>query len=212
MARAVQGALTGSGQNLGLFEYYGTDLADLTTYYKNVGQTEPFKTHLISTDGTSTSCLESSGCDDGEQTLDMTQAMGMAPGMTMLYMYVGSTDTAIISAMVATTDAPLSKQIGCSWGWTDSNQSTDETYWKQMATQGQNFFAASGDDQTWCSSSSKACYPFPADDDYVVAVGGTDLTTSSAAGPWASETAWTDSGGGIDPSKMRFPPGSNSRA
>ena len=32
-------ALTGSGQNLGLFEYDGTDLADLTTYYKNVGQT-----------------------------------------------------------------------------------------------------------------------------------------------------------------------------
>src|SRR5271163_485696 len=32
-------ALTGAGQNLGLFEYLGTDLADLTTYYKNVGQT-----------------------------------------------------------------------------------------------------------------------------------------------------------------------------
>ncbi len=32
-------ALTGAGQNLGLFEYYGTDLADLTTYYKNVKQT-----------------------------------------------------------------------------------------------------------------------------------------------------------------------------
>ena len=32
-------ALTGAGQNLGLFEYEGTDLADLTTYFKNVGQT-----------------------------------------------------------------------------------------------------------------------------------------------------------------------------
>src|SRR3984957_16392458 len=32
-------ALTGAGQNLGLLEYYGTDLADLTTYFKNVGQT-----------------------------------------------------------------------------------------------------------------------------------------------------------------------------
>ncbi|MGA9527974.1 MAG: Ig-like domain repeat protein [Terriglobales bacterium] len=198
-------ALTGSGQNVGLFEYYGTDLADLTTYYKNVNQTEPFTPTIISTDGTSTSCVESSGCDDGEQTLDMTQAMGMAPGMKMLYMYVGSTDTAIISAMVATTDAPLSMQIGCSWGWGDTNKSTDETYWQQMAAQGQNFFAASGDDQTWCSSTSKACYPFPADDDYVVAVGGTDLTTSSAGGPWASETSWTDSGGGIDPLKFAIP-------
>ena len=33
------GSLTGAGQNLGLFEYVGTDLADLNTYYNNVGQT-----------------------------------------------------------------------------------------------------------------------------------------------------------------------------
>jgi subtilase family serine protease len=36
-------------------------------------------------------------------------------------------------------------------------------------------------------------------------VGGTDLTTSSAAGPWASETAWSDSGGGISPDKIAIP-------
>src|ERR1035441_5680216 len=33
------GTLTGAGQNLGLLEYVGTDLDDLTTYFKNVGQT-----------------------------------------------------------------------------------------------------------------------------------------------------------------------------
>src|SRR5580700_7712099 len=72
-------ALTGTGQNIALFEFAGTDLADLSTYYKNVGQTEPYTPTLISTGGYSTSCTESSGCDDTEQTLDMTQAMGMAP-------------------------------------------------------------------------------------------------------------------------------------
>ncbi len=50
-------ALTGAGQNLGLFEYYGTDLADLTTYYKNIGQTNKVPVTLISADGTSTSCV-----------------------------------------------------------------------------------------------------------------------------------------------------------
>src|ERR1700691_1007698 len=44
-------ALTGAGQNLGLFEYLGTDLADLTTYYKNVGQTNNVPITLLSTDG-----------------------------------------------------------------------------------------------------------------------------------------------------------------
>jgi kumamolisin len=92
-------ALTGAGQNLGLFEYEGTDLADLTTYFKNVGQTNNVPVTLLSTDGTSTACTASSGCDDTEQTLDMTQAIGMAPGLASLVVYVGSIDTAIISAM-----------------------------------------------------------------------------------------------------------------
>jgi kumamolisin len=206
-------ALTGTGQNLALFEYAGTDLADLTTYYKNVGQTEPYTPTLISTGGYSTSCVDSgsSACDDTEQTLDMTQAMGMAPGSTMLYMYVcgsvkanGSgtiSDTACISAMVTTTDAPLSKQISCSWGWTPADPSTLDPYFEQMASQGQNFFAASGDDSAW-SSSNEA---WPADDANIVSVGGTDLTTSSAAGPWKSETAWADSGGGISPDSIPIP-------
>src|ERR1700727_2634062 len=33
------GSLTGAGQNLGLFEFEGSDLADLGTYFKNVAQT-----------------------------------------------------------------------------------------------------------------------------------------------------------------------------
>jgi kumamolisin len=195
------GTLTGAGQNLGLFEYLGTDLADLTTYYKNIGQTLPITPVLLSTDGTSTACLYSgkSKCDDGEQNLDMTQALGMAPGLASLTMYIGSLDTAIISAM--TTHSPLPTTIGCSWGWTPADPSTLDPYFEKMAAQGQNFFAASGDSSTW-SSRNEA---WPADDAYVVSVGGTDLVTSSAAGPWKSETAWVDSGGGISPDKIAIP-------
>ena len=194
-------ALTGAGQNLGLFEFLGTDLADLTTYYKNVGQTNSVPITLLSTDGTSTSCVHSragGNCDDTEQTLDMTQALGMAPGLASLVMYIGSTDTAIISAM--TSHSPLPTTIGCSWGWTPADPSTLDPFFQRMAAQGQNFFAASGDSSTW-SRNNEA---WPADDANVVSVGGTDLTTSSAGGPWATETAWVDSGGGISPSPERI--------
>ena len=194
-------ALTGAGQNLGLFEYEGTDLADLNTYYKNVGQTLAITPVLLSTDGTSTSCLNSSGCDDTEQTLDMTQALGMAPGLSSLVVYIGSTDTAIISAM--TTHSPLPATIGCSWGWTPADPTTLDPYFEKMASQGQNFFAASGDNSTWKATGNAAAWP--ADDANVVSVGGTDLTTSKAAGPWASETAWVDSGGGISPDGIAIP-------
>jgi len=192
-------ALTGAGQNLGLLEYVGTDLADLTTYFKNVGQTNNVPITLLSTDGTSTSCVHTragGNCDDTEQTLDMTQAIGMAPGLSSLVVYVGSTDTAIIAAM--TTHNPLPTTIGCSWGWTPADPNTLDPYFEKMAAQGQTFFAASGDSSTW----SKSNEAWPADDAYVVSVGGTDLITSGAAGPWASETAWVDSGGGISPDNI----------
>ena len=192
-------ALTGSGQNLGLFEYLGTDTADLTTYYKNVKQTESVPVTILSTDGTSTSCTARSGCDDTEQTLDMTQALGMAPGLSSLVMYVGSSDTAIISSM--TTHSPLPTTIGCSWGWTPADPSTLDPYFEKMSAQGQNFFAASGDSSTW----SKRNEAWPADDANIVSVGGTDLTTTRAAGPWKSETAWADSGGGISPDNIPIP-------
>jgi len=191
-------ALTGAGQSVGLLEYYGTNLADLTTYYNNVHQTNSVPVTLLSTDGTSTAC-SSPSCDDTEQTLDMTQALGMAPGLSSLVVYVGSTDTAIISAM--TTHNPLPTAIGCSWGWTPADPSTLDPYFQKMAAQGQNFFAASGDASTW-SSRNEA---WPADDAYVVSVGGTDLTTTSAGGPWNSETAWVDSGGGISPDHIAIP-------
>jgi subtilase family serine protease len=195
-------ALSGAGQNLGLLEYAGTDLSDLNTYFANVGQTNKVSITLLSTDGTSTSCVYDAAdgyCDDTEQTLDMTQAIGMAPGLSSLVMYIGSTDTAIISAM--TTHSPLPTTVGCSWGWTPADPSTLDPYFEKMAAQGQNFFAASGDDSTW--SSRKEAWP--ADDANIVSVGGTDLTTASAAGPWASETAWSDSGGGISPDGIAIP-------
>ncbi|MGA8815081.1 MAG: S53 family serine peptidase [Candidatus Sulfotelmatobacter sp.] len=193
------GTLTGSGQSLGLLEYYGTDLADLNTYFKNAGQTNNVPITLKSTDGTSTSCLASQDCDDTEQTLDMTQALGMAPGLSSLVMYVGSTDSAIFNAMA--TASPLNAQLSSSWTWYPADPSTDSPYFEEFAAQGQNLFQAAGDSGKWGSSSEI----YPADDVYVTSVGGTDLETSGAGGPWSSETAWVDGGGGISPDKFAIP-------
>jgi kumamolisin len=191
-------ALTGSGQSLGLFEFAGTDLADLDTYYTNAGQTNNVPITLLSTDGTSTSCTYP-GCDDTEQTIDMTQALGMAPGLASLVMYIGSTDAAIFNAMA--TASPLNAQLSCSWEWLPADPSTDDPYFEEFAAQGQNLFQAAGDGGRWTSSNEF----FPMDDVYLTSVGGTDLETSGPAGPWTSETAWVDGGGGISPEKFAIP-------
>jgi subtilase family serine protease len=193
------GTLTGSGQSLGLLEFVGTDLADLNTYYKNVGQTNKVPITLLSTDGTPTSCTAIQGCDDTEQTLDMTQALGMAPGLTKLVMYIGSSDPAIFNAMA--TASPLNAQLSSSWTWFPADPATDNPFFQAFAAQGQNLFQASGDSGAWNSTSEI----FPADDALVTTVGGTDLQTSSAGGPWSSETAWVDGGGGLSPDKFSIP-------
>ena len=189
-------ALTGSGQSLGLLEYYGVDLADLNTYYTNVGQTNNVPITLLSTDGSSTSCVYPS-CDDTEQTLDLTQALGMAPGLSSLVVYVGGTDSAIFNAMA--TASPLNAQLSSSWIWSPADPSKDNPYFEEFAAQGQNLFQASGDSSAW------DYYTYPADDVYLTSVGGTDLQTGSAGGSWSSETAWADGGGGISPNRFAIP-------
>jgi len=153
---------------------------------------------LVSTDGTPASCSYPD-CDDTEQTIDMTQALGMAPGLASLVMYVGSSDAAIFNAM-ATAD-PLNAQLSSSWGFDPPDPSTDDPYFQEFAAQGQNLFQASGDSGKWSPSNSF----WPQDDAYLTSVGGTDLETTGPAGPWSSESAWVDGGGGISQNKVLIP-------
>ena len=187
-------ALTGKGQNIGLLEFAGFDIADVNTYYKNAKQKRTAAVKGISTDGTSLQCLYSDGCDDTEQTLDITQSLGMAPGVTIVYLYVGSSDTAILGSM--SSHKPLPLQLSASWNWS-SSPATDDPYFKRMAAQGQSFFKGAGDDGFWGNANCSGEYP--RDDAYITSVGGTDLSTKGPGKGWASETGWSDGGGGYCP-------------
>jgi len=193
-------ALTGKGQNIGLLEYAGFDIADVNTYYTNAKQKRTAAVKGISTDGTSINCVYP-GCDDTEQTLDITQALGMAPGVKTVYIYVGSSDTAILGAM--STDKPLPLNLSASWLWGPPDPSTDNPYFQKMASQGQSYFNAAGDWGAWPGSQNVW---WPSDSAYVISVGGTDLTTKGAGKGWASEIGWSPySGGGISPTPVPIP-------
>ena len=191
-------ALTGTGQNIGLLEYAGFDIADVNTYYTNAGQTRTANVTGISTDGTSINCVYPA-CDDTEQTLDITQALGMAPGVTTLYVYVGSSDTALLGGM--SSDTPLPLNLSSSWSWKPADPLTDDPYFQKMAAQGQSFFQAAGDSGKWAAGQ----YVYPNEDANVICVGGTDLTTTGPGGSWSSETVWIDGGGGISPDHIAIP-------
>jgi subtilase family serine protease len=198
-------SLTGKGQNIGLLEFAGYDMQDLNTYYTDAKQKRTAAIKGISTDGTPLKCLHSNNCDDTEQILDMTQSLGMAPGVTAVYVYVGSTDTAILGSM--TSHKPLPLQLSSSWGWTPADPKTDDPYFKKMAAQGQSFFKGGSDLGSW--QDYYECWP--CDSPYVITVGGTDLTTKGPGKGWASETVWCYQigdgcgGGGYSPNLFAIP-------
>ncbi len=202
------GSLTGSGQSIGILSFDGYKTSDVSLYYSSTGMSSSVPINNVLVNGYSGACvsfnsdgtINSSVCDDGEQILDIVNAIGMAPGISQILFYEGdpsdaSADTKILNKMV--TDN-LAKVLSCSWGW-GANQATDDSIFQQMAAQGQSFLSASGDSGAWgVGSSSTVNAQYPSQSQYVIQVGGTDLTTNGAGGAWASETAWGNSGGGWD--------------
>jgi subtilase family serine protease len=182
-------ALTGEGQNIGLLEFLGFDIADVNTYYTNAKQKRTAKVIGVSTDGSSINCLASDGCDDTEQTIDITQALGMAPGVTAVYLYVSNnSDSAMPSSMSSRKPLPLN--LSSSWSWTPVDPKTDNPFFMKMAAQGQSFFQAAGDSAAWKAGQ----FVWPEESPLVICVGGSDLTTKGAGKAWASETVWVDGG------------------
>jgi subtilase family serine protease len=188
------GSLKGTGQSVGLFEFAGYELSDVQLFFKNVKQTLTVPVKGVSLNGVSLNCPPSS-CDDSEQALDIEMAISMAPGLKQLVVYVGNSDVSIFNRMAVDN---TSKQLSCSWGWSDNESSLDPIF-KEMATQGQSVFVATGDN----GSGTPADVVWPADDPLITAVGGTDLTTTGPGGAWKSETGWNGSAG--MPSKNKVP-------
>jgi subtilase family serine protease len=190
------GPLNGAGQTVAIFSLRGFEISDIDLYFSSIGQTLNVPVVGISVNGASLTCPPST-CNDGEQSLDIEQAISMAPGLKQLSFYVGKSNVSVFNQMAADNKA---KTISCSWGWADNEKSLDPIF-EEMATQGQTVFVATGDN----GSSTPANVVWPADDPYVIAVGGTVLVTSRAGGPWKSETGWINSAGMPSPNGVPIP-------
>jgi len=196
--------LDGNGQTVGLLEFDGYYLSDVNSTFSNAGQTYNVAINNVLLDGATGQPYSSDG--EAEVVLDIVQAIGMAPGLSQVRVYIGQgLDDANLLNSMATEN--VAKQISSSWSWTPDDPQTDDVFFQELAAQGQSFFDASGDYGAWDASISPFFYP--AEDQYVTAVGGTHLTTDSAGGAWASETAWNTSGdgsgGGISPDSITIP-------
>lgn len=221
------GSLTGNGQSVGLLEFDGYDISDVTgTFdgaasatangsnytlnYTTGGTTYTIALNNVLLDGgsvTPDSSLISS--DEAETVIDIAAPIGMAPGLSQVRVYIAPstapTGAADIFNQMANDN--IAKQLSCSWSWSPDDPSALEPYFTEFSAQGQNLFVASGDDGSWPNTLAEY---YPQEDPNVTAVGGTHLTTTGAGGAWVSETAWdysasASSSGGISPDNLPIP-------
>src|SRR5580693_2595171 len=189
------GPLAGQGQAIALAELGPWNVSDVEAYFTSVGQ--PLAVPIVSelTGGDNGQCIglptENSGCDDGEEVIDMEQIISMAPNAPVLIVYTDYTGNADVDIFDAYSTDNIAKQMSFSFGIGDGNAVADEGYFATFHAQGQNFFVASGDAGAFDGTGG-----WPGFSSNVTDVGGTDLTTNGAGGPWESETSWVGSGGG----------------
>uniref|UniRef100_E6QN21 Peptidase S53 domain-containing protein n=1 Tax=mine drainage metagenome TaxID=410659 RepID=E6QN21_9ZZZZ len=156
--------------------------------------------------------------DEEEVVADISQAIGMAPGMSQIEIYLvpfQSFDYAgdILNAMMDPSPygIPVCSQSAMPWAqWSPGYYGYQSTYLDQafqsLEQNGQSLFVSTGDAGSWPINGYYDY--FPADDPYVIAVGGTVLTTNSSGG-WSSESAWSSGGGGISPDNLPLLPYQN---
>src|ERR1039458_5252022 len=177
-------ALTGSGQSIGLVQFDGYYPTDITAYESMAGLPSVALTNIYidGFDGT-----PSDGDGNVEVSLDIEMVISMAPGLAKVILYEASSNGVpndVLNRMATDNQA---RQLSCSWGWGDGPDTNADQIFQEMASQGQSFFAASGDSDAFIAPTSTN---FPADDPYITVVGGTTLTTTGPEGPWVSETVW----------------------
>jgi kumamolisin len=195
-------AVTGSGETIGIIELGGGySAADFSAYCTQLGVPEPSVT-FVAVDG----ATNDPGADtdaDTEVMLDVEVAGTIAHGANIVLYFAPNTDQGFIDAVTTavhdTTHAP--SVISISWGDAESNWTTaamtslDEAC-AGAAAIGVTVCVASGDGGSSDGQSDGSPHAdFPASSPHALGCGGTTLQVSATT--ITSETAWTDSGGGV---------------
>lgn len=190
--------LTGAGQSLAVFEFTVYTPSDVTTYEAacTPALNIPVSNIYLDSETSSTppDCTEADDWPEIEVELDIELAMSMAPDLNRVFVYMGDTAVDILNRIASDNTC---KQVSCSWGW-DPSRTTENNILKQMATQGQSFFLASGDGNpnkpyTGAFTSDP---PYGDSNDFgnedevdQTIVGATALSMTGNGATWASEVA-----------------------
>ncbi len=191
---------TGSRQIIGIVDAYGdnsiqSDLNNFCSYYGI-----PSTTVQVDYPGG-----KPRGGSSGwalETALDVEWAHAIAPDATIQLEVAKSSSDADLLAAVDAAVAHGAKVVSMSWGGQEDSSVT--AYDKHFQASGVTFVASSGDSGELTNTTPDV--EWPASSQYVVGVGGTSLaltTNSDGTYTYASENAWSSSGGGLSSVYLR---------
>jgi hypothetical protein len=186
----------GQGQTIG-FTLWGGSLpqSDYTSYATatgttalTIGQAGDDGLDFIQVDGAGTNAANT----DGEIALDTQNAHGVAPGIHETYWLGKNNSNSTMEDVLNVAANSSISIISNSWGSQANPCSVDsnmESSLQHGAATGKTFFFSTGD-----GAASVGC-EYPAESQYVVAVGGTALTINDPGDVYGGETAVNDGGG-----------------
>jgi kumamolisin len=192
----------GTGQTIAIIELGGGyNASDFATYCSQLGVPQP-QVDVVGVDG----ATNNPGADqdsDTEVMLDIEVAGTIAHGAKIVVYFAPNTDQGFIDAVTTavhdTTYAP--SVLSISWGdaesnWTSQAMTALDNACAAAAAIGVTVCVASGDGGSSDGvSDGEPHTDFPASSPHALGCGGTTITATN--GTIASETAWSDSGGGV---------------
>jgi kumamolisin len=182
----------GTGQTIAIFELDGYKASDIKAYLSHYSLGSAKYSNVL-VDG----ATNKAGSGAIEVELDMEVVSAIAPGATQK-IYIGpNTNSGVNDTYNRIVSDDIAPVTSTSWGECEADSGTSElsaldTIFQEGAAQGQSFFAAAGDDGAYDCGTTSLAVDSPADDPYVVGVGGTNLQLTSSGG-YSSESVWSDS-------------------
>lgn len=222
--------LSGTGQVIAVLElssvYLPADISFYTSYFSSyfgANYTPPVSPVSVDQWNTATAFDINNGGNE-ETTTDIEDALNIAPGISKLLVFEGTSSMVDIETAMATdtTDTGTGKVpdvVSISWGGgevliSSAELISENTVFEEMSSQGQTVLVAAGDSGAYSAFGYYSMFDpsleytvtaaDPAAQPFITSVGGTALSVT-AAGAWSSETVWNDStttypeagGGGI---------------
>jgi pseudomonalisin len=155
---------------------------------------------------------DTAGSDEWD--LDTQTSTGVAPNAKHLYIYIATslTDSDLAKAINKFVSQDVARSGSASLGecdvlaFADGSMVVNDMALAEAASQGQTFFASTGDTGSSCAVAGTNGVPgsgppdteYPASSPYAIGVGGTTLDTDNSDN-YQNEIAWNSGGGGISP-------------